>query len=424
MELHAFLAGVVNFLDPGGRLGLAATVDAVHLFGAEAQRHTERVHRRISRTDHRDPLAGHQRRVEFRKVARPHQIAASEELVGRQHTVQRLAGNPHEARVARAGADEDRVESHLGDHLLDREQPADQGIALEFHAELLQLVDLDVDHRVRQAEIGNPVLEHAARLVERLVDDDFAPGLRHVRGAGHAGGTRADDADPEPRGLDVRHVHPALADRHVADEALEPPDGDGFERVADRAHAFALTLLRTHAAADGGKQVRVGDDVVGAVVVLFRDLLDEGGNVDAHRAAAHARLVGALQAPVGLAQRHLHGVPDGDLLEVARAHQRILLRHRRALLRNRPDRLLFRHGVLANSLAWKTALGARRPDQNRSSDVGRGAAHPAAFVPLLQRFLLGGAEPCEAGHEVVEVHLVGIEVGAVDARELDAVVRA
>ena len=241
------------------------------------------------------------------------------------------------------------MEAHLGDHLLDREEPPDQRVALEADAELLQLVDLHVDHRVGQAEIRNPVLEHAAGLVERLVDDHLAAGLRHVRGARHAGRAGADDADLEARRLDVRQVHPAFADRHVADEALEAPDRDRLERVADRAHALALVLLGTHATADRREQVGVGDDVVRAVVVLFGDLLDERRNVDADRAAAHARLVGTLQAAIGLAQRHLHRVAAGHFLEVARARRCVLLGHGRALLRNRADRLLLRHGGLVHS---------------------------------------------------------------------------
>ena len=62
----------------------------------------------------------------------------------------------------------------------------------------LELVDLGVDDRVRQAEVGNAVLEHAARLVEGLVDRDVAAGLGHVGRAGHAGRAGADDADAEP----------------------------------------------------------------------------------------------------------------------------------------------------------------------------------------------------------------------------------
>jgi len=47
----------------------------------------------------------------------------------------------HEARVTRAGADEHYVEAHLVDHLLDwLNRRPDQRVALEAHAELLELL--------------------------------------------------------------------------------------------------------------------------------------------------------------------------------------------------------------------------------------------------------------------------------------------
>jgi len=80
--------------------------------------------------------------------------------------------------------------------------------------------------------------------------------------------------------------------------------------------------------------------------VLLGDLRDEVRDVDADRAAAHARLVGALQAAFGFTQRVFEAVAAGDLLEVLRPDLRILLRHRRPLLRNGADRPLLRgrHG--------------------------------------------------------------------------------
>ena len=169
-------------------------------------------------------------------------------------------------------------------------------------------------------------------------------------------GPGADDADLEARRLDVGNVGPAFGDRHVADEALEPADGHRLQRLADRAHAFALVLLRAHAPAHRRQQVGVGDDVVGAVEVLLRDLLDEAGDVDAHRAAAHAGLVGALEAALGLDQRVFEPVADGDLVEVLRARLGRLLGHRRALLRDRADRLLLGH----RRLPVFSARGLRR----------------------------------------------------------------
>jgi hypothetical protein len=198
----------------------------------------------------------------------------------------------------------------------------------------LQIVDLGVDHRVGQAEIGNAVFQHAARLVEGLVDGDVAAGLGHVGRAGHAGRPGADDADLEPVRLDIGNVDPALLDGGVADEALQPADRDRFERFADRAHAFALVLLRTDPAANRRQQIGVGEDVVGAAEILLGRFLDEAGDVDSHRAAGDAGFVRTHQAALGFAQRVLQAVTAGDLLEILGPRLRVLLAHRRAFLRN------------------------------------------------------------------------------------------
>ncbi len=272
-----------------------------------------------------------------------HQVAAREQFVRGEHAVQRLARNPHEARVAGAGADEHGVESHLLDHLLDAEEAADERVALELDAELLELADLGVDDRVGQAEVGDAVLEHAARFVEGLEDRHVAARLGHVGRAGHARGSGADDADAEAVLLDVGNVRPALLDGEVADPALEPADRHGLERVADRAHAFALVLLRADAAADRRQQVRRRDHVVGAAVVVLGDALDEVRDRDVHRAAAHAGLVRAHQAALGFELRVLDPVAVRHLEEIAGALPRILLVRGRARLRDHPDRLfLFR----------------------------------------------------------------------------------
>src|SRR5262249_865364 len=162
---------------------------------------------------------------------------------------------------------------------------------------------------------------------------DVAAGLRHVRRAGHARGTRADDADAERLRIDEGDVGPAFPDGLVAHEALEASDGDGLQRIAHRAHASALVLLRAHASADVRQQVGVGQDVVGPTVILLAELLDEAGDVDAHRAAGNAGLVGAEQAALGFAQRLFHAVAAGHFLEVLRPRRGVLLAHGRALLR-------------------------------------------------------------------------------------------
>ena len=299
-----------------------------------------------------------------------HQVAARQQLVRGEHAVQRLAGNPHEARVARAGADEHRLEPHLLDHLLDAEQPPDQRIALEAHAELRQLLDLRVHDRIRQAEVGDAVLEHAARLVEGLVHRDVATCLGHVGGAGHAGGAGAHDADAESAGLDVRDVGPAFLDREVADPALQPPDRHGFEGLAHRADALALALLRADAAADRGQQVGGRDHVIRTPVVTLGDLLNEVRNRDVYRTTAHAGLLRAHQATLGLELRVLDEVSAVHFLEVARALLRFLLVRGRPRLRDHADGLfLFTRpvGGLHGQLGPPAVLGMLRMRQLSSN---------------------------------------------------------
>ena len=232
----------------------------------------------------------------------------------------------------------------FADHLLDGEQASDQRVAFEPDAKLAQVGDFRVDHGVGQAEVRNAVAQHAAGQVERFIHRDVAAGLRHVGGAGHAGGAGADDADAEAVGVDVRLLAPALGDGSVADPAFQPADRHRFQRFADGADALALVFLRADAAADRGQQVGASDHVVGAAQVFRDELLDEAGDVDADRAAGDAGRVGAHQAAVGFAQRLVRRCSRRSLPRSSRARSRgSLLADRRAVLRDGAYRLLLRH---------------------------------------------------------------------------------
>ena len=119
-------------------------------------------------------------------------------------------------------------------------------------------------------------------------------------------------------------------------------------------------------------------------------------------------------------------IADRDFLEIARALHRILLAHRRALLRDRADGLLLRccHGALRSGNQVARAV---RPRRVPAATCPTAARHPpgcaAGSSPAIRskRGLLRGPVPAEPGHQVVEIHLVTVEVGSVDAGELDAV---
>ena len=94
---------------------------------------------------------------------------AGEELVGGVHALQALAGDAHEAGQAGAGAYEHGLIAVLAHQLVDGEHLADDHVALEIHAHLLQAVDLLLDDGLGQTELGDAVHQHAAGHVQGLV---------------------------------------------------------------------------------------------------------------------------------------------------------------------------------------------------------------------------------------------------------------
>ena len=155
MKLDAFLLGVMNFLDACRAFRPRTAINAVDLFRAEPQ-DARRIHRSVAGADHRDSPSSGIGVVSNSGNLRAHQIAARQQLVGGQNTVQRVAWNPEHRRVAGAGADKHGVMAHLVDHLGDREQASDQRVAYELHAELAQVFYLSVDDFVWQPEVRMP----------------------------------------------------------------------------------------------------------------------------------------------------------------------------------------------------------------------------------------------------------------------------
>ena len=146
-----------------------------------------------------------------------------------------------------------------------------------------------------------------------------------------------------PIRLDIGDVDPALGDGGVADQAFEAADRDRLQRIADRANAFALVLLRAHPAADGRQEVGPGEGVVGAAKILLAELADETGDVDSDRTAVDTGLLRTQQAAFRFAQRILGAETAGHFGEILHPLVRRLLAHRRPLLRNRAYRPLLGH---------------------------------------------------------------------------------
>ena len=245
-----------------------------------------------------------------------HQVHAGEVLVGEEDVGQVLAGDVEELGQAGAGRHVDGVEALL-EQLLGRGHVAYDGVVLKLDAHVLQAVDLALDDRLGQTELGDAVDQHAAAGEECLEDGDVKAVAGELAGAGDAGRAGADDGDL----LAVLGSHLGRGGElgAVAQEALELADGHGLGLLATDAPALALVLLRADAAADGGKHGVLADGIESAAEVLRADLLDKVGDVDVDGAALDTERLLAVEAALGLGQRHLLGEALVDGAEVAGA---------------------------------------------------------------------------------------------------------
>ena len=148
-----------------------------------------------------------------------------------------------------------------------------------------------LDDVLGQTELGDAVHQHAACNVQGFVYGNLIAQLGQVAGNGQAGRTCTDNCHLmavrlrlSSRGVDVFTVP-------VSHKALQAANADGFALDAAHALALALVLLRADAAADGGQGRGLVNDLIGALIVLFGDLLDEFGDLDLHRAAGDAGMV-------------------------------------------------------------------------------------------------------------------------------------
>ncbi len=274
-------------------------------------------------------------------------------------------------------------------------------VAADLDAELLEVADLLLDDLFRQTELGDAVDQHAAGLVQRLVDRDLVAAEREIGGARETGRSRADHRNLETGGRrQLGHLDfAALGHLPVGDKAFEPADGDWIALLAGDADDFTLVLLRADAAADGGQGVVLFDDRERAFEVGFLDLGDKTRDVDAHRAAVDALGFLALEATIGFEQGDVLRESQGHLAEVLDPVHGFLRRHR-----------------LPGDFHALLLLDLLSCHQLTSTPV-RGPASVLLQVPLACDLLLLEVDALALHHEI-EVDLVGVELGAVDADEL------
>jgi len=330
VEDHALVARPLVVLRPRALLHLGAAVHDVRLLRAKADRTAHGVHRGVAGADDGRPPRPPDRRVVFGERVRVHQVDARQELVGRVDALEVFAGDIHEDRRARAGADEDCRVAKLVDELVDGDRLADNHVPHELHAERLEVLDVLIDDLLRQTVLRYPVAEDATERVQRLEDRHRVAELREVAGRREAGRAGADDRDllVTPDLARGGFAPAAVRALPVGDETLKPADADRILMGGKHATRLALVLDRADAAADRGQQVTATDRGGGAREIPERDVAHEVADrhVDRTTLLAHGVLAG--QAAARLGYGALHGIALGDLVPAPAALLRVQARHR------------------------------------------------------------------------------------------------
>ena len=394
-EVDALFLGVTQLLDPGRRLRLGAPVDAAHRRYPEAFGDPQAIHRRVAGADHHDARAQADRGSPVGELVTAHEVDPGQKLVGRVDPPRELAGDAEEGWRAGAGGHEDGIETLVAEQLRDGEGLADHLVGLEPDACVAQPLNLAPDDLAGQPEGRDAVLEDPADHVQRLVDGDVSAEAGQVGGRAQAARTRADDRHRAQLARKRRRSglgRPGV----VADVAFQPSDRHRLHPARDHALRLALQLLRTDPSADRREDAGLVDRVDGGVDVAEQQVADEARDVDGHRATGDAGRLAALDAALGLLEGVLHGVTEIDLFEVGGPLRRATLRH----------------PVLAGGQLGDLLVGPPTLDDQLLLDVAE-----VGKVLVGPRLLV--LEALLPGIQLGEVHLMAIEIGAVDADELD-----
>ncbi len=355
LDLESLVAGLLQLGGVGRHLDLAAAVDEGHVrLTAGPDLKTDQgargVEGHVAAADHHRLLAGVGRAVEVDLAQQSHGVTDALQL----HARQLDGGAPLQPRGEVHGG-----VAVVPEQAVDGEVAADARLEAELDAQRQDLVDLPLQHVVREPVAGDAEAQHAARHALRLEHGDPVPEAGEVAGAGEAGGAGADDrhtfrVDPRRRPDLLR------GSDGVGHEALERGDGDRFIDLAAR--AGALAEVGADAAADARERVGLGRHPVGFV--------EAAGGHERHvslRRGAHGagRPAGAGAAPVH-GERARHRV--GELAVDRRAS-----RH--------AEVVLARHGDRAD-------LGALAAAHARLGHVARLVAQPHAELAGRTRDLL------------------------------------
>ena len=254
--------------------------------------------------------------------------------------------------------------------------------------------------------------------MEGVIDGDAVALLDQLAGHSEARRTGADDRHLlAGGGIDGGQL--GGAQHGVRREALQAADGDRLALDADDALDLALLLLGADAPADGAEGGALLDDAGSALGVVPDDLHEEGRDVNAHGAAVDAGGVLAHDAAGGFELGLLGGEPQAHLVEVAHPQLGRLAGH---LLAGDLHLLAGLDGLEGEVLPVQVGDGLI---EVLGVVHGARGGHAADLAVLgAAGVLLLGLVPVLPHAQHVEVHLVAVEVGAVEAGELDLATHA
>ena len=323
---------MLYLLVTGRKLLHTAAVHHIHL-GAQTLGAAGGVHSHVAAADNSDLLAleVHNRGVRVGLIGL-HQIDTGEELVGGIHALEILTGDVHKHGQTRARAHKHGLKAVFLHQLVDGDGAAHNDVGLHLHAHSLEPVHFLLHDGLGQTELGNAVHQHAAGQVQGLVHGDIIALLGQVAGAGKAGRAGAYNSYLMAVGLGLFGGLGAVGVVPIGHEALQAADTHSLALLTPDAVHLALALLGADAAAHGGQGAGLMDHLIGALIVLFHDLLNKLGDADIHGAAVYTGVGLAIQAPGSLVQSLLLGVAQGHLQKVMIADVGVLRRHRILIL--------------------------------------------------------------------------------------------
>ena len=177
-ELDSFLLGVLHLFESCRHLFLATTVSDKHALSTKAFCRTTAVHSGIAATHNHHVLCLLDGRSIF-WVACIHQVDARQVLVAGHDSVRVFARYIHEVWQTSTRTHEDSLEV-LSLKVCNCDGLTHDTILHELHANLLQVLYLDIHNSVWQTEFWYAVLQYATNLVQSLKDCHVIAGFCHI----------------------------------------------------------------------------------------------------------------------------------------------------------------------------------------------------------------------------------------------------